>query len=658
MSDFDYKRLADAIRDGNAGSNFSGVGKGSFGGAVEQFASAVGTFANSSLNFQTNLKSLVDLVKPLGNLAGPLGALTTGVGNVLAEQGERILRLNTAAGQYGAQGTSNTRDLLMNQANTRLAMDQFIEIILKNTNDLRGLDISMGEGLRKYTESFDAMVSQDGFLDKMKIMGLTIEDVNRVYKDMIKRYGTVDLNDETNRRKFHEEMQKIVLDMKAAQAVWGTSLDKQVKNKEDYQNDPKIFAAARSAELSGDAAKGQDIRNVGNAISTLPDTLKKAVTESITTPGGNFNGETMRALSILAPEALNGIRQAGQAMQYGNAEERKAALDFYNNKLPGMLANISPERLKLVSTGQAGKTAEQLITELMTPMRAQDVARAQRPGMDPTQAIVETAVRNALGQYGLGTRPPGTKVGEYDQGRTGTLLLVEAQDRMLDIDKNLNDVLTQTIIKFTGLNTVIDKIVTSQTMTDPKVLQEKITGFYNKLVSEGKNVEEIRKSFQSNEFWADALGLKGGRATATPKAPGEREQTTFGTIGQPYETEKNLLTYMNENNSRGKREGVFSEDQINSIVRTALVTGDGMRLPSMNMSSLNSIPTKVSDAVSSAVGDMNISSDKSTSSQDDMVTAMQDLNKNVLELVSLQRQNNKITENGLKDVAESGSLYS
>jgi hypothetical protein len=624
-----------------SGSNNSAIGDALARFGID-FGRHVGEFGNKVMMFNATLPDLVAGLKDLGKLAGPLGIAAAEISQFGAGVAQRLVNQLQTGANIGLGGTGNAVSFNQTLAGLRVNPEEAIKFLDQYANYLRELGPDQRAVADRFSEMSQAIANGDnGVLKRLTDMNVTTEQFNILLAQTAKRYGTVDALNRTNQQQFGEEMVKMAVTLRENTALFGTSANKQLESTKEQTDSAEVFAKTQMLRSQpGGEARAADLEKTLAITAGMPAVLRDAVNQALTRQGGMIVGPTAEAINSLNGRALTEMMRLGRIMQTGNDAERQAAMAEFR-KLPAMFDNKLTQ--SFVANRQVSPEARQLYQELVPLFRGYNQSRAAAPGVDPYRNITET---QRLQSVGIATTPQqnGTQPGQYDQGRETTVIVNQINNALKQAGVGAADAIDVVNKQMTKLGGTIDKMVNSEVMQNPSYLSDKIKQYVREQTAAGVAGGQILQDLSSQDALKRIFGIQ------------SRADTTFGATGDPFES-GSLVSSINENPSGKNREGVFSQGQIDSIVRTALISGDATKNGAPSIGEIGKVATKISDAVSSAMPTNNEQAFTGTKTQDDVVSALDGLNKTVSELVSLQRQSNKITESGLNKVADANSVY-
>ena len=629
------------------GSNAGGSGIGINPNGMIQTGSAffegVKTFAVKVDQFKASIGDLANAVAPLGNLGGVLGRFSADLMKFGAGKVEQMVALNQSLSQYGATGTGNfgTQNLAM--AQTRLDAEQYQRIVLNGIKELQGLGTTTSENLIQYGKFMDSPEVKKLFA-RMGELGLSFEQINEVAMMTIRNNKQANLSNEQTQRFMRNAMEDAALKMLANASAFGVTRQDQIKAGRDDQARVDLTARTNMMLRSGnpeEKARAGDIQTAMTTImSSFGPTLRDGMSQALTRAGGGIYGETGQAIMQLAPNTYRLMQQIGRDMQTGTAEQRERAAKMMQ-EIPMLIVKESKDREQILAqnpafaAGPAGKLYSELSTYTTGVL-----AEASRRNITPERAAQNIRVAPIANANQIITDPSQGPVGSRDRGALTNTAVSEINARIKDLGVESANIIDGVNKKITALGAGIDKLVYSEMLRDPEA--------FKKLLS-----EVVQKATQAGATAEEKLRL----IDLLKSAGVNRADTTYGATGNPFEAKGNLLATINENPSGPTREGVFSQSQIDNIVRTALISGDSTKSTAPGLDNIGKVATKISDAVASAMPATSDQSSIKTDTQDNIAIALDGLNKSVMELVNLQKQGNKITESGLNKVANANSVY-
>jgi hypothetical protein len=625
--------------------NGSPIGGSGILNVVGQTATNIVEFGKKVERFQASVTDLAQAVAPLGNLGGTLGKLTSSLATFAAGEAERLKAQYQTVSQVGGSGTGNMVATNQAIANTRMTTEEYTRTVIQNIKDLAGVGPTVADGMREFGDFMNSP-SMKSVFSRMADLGFSIEQLNEVAVRAVNINKGANLSNAQTQATFRKMLEDMAMQLNANASAYGVSRQDQLKaGKEDLG---RIDITAKTNQLlrstnPEDKARAGDLGMATNITAAMGPTMRDAFMQSMTRAGGGIYGETAQAISQLAPKAFTEMQAIGRAMQTGNAQERAEAM----RQMRDMPARIAAEagrngRENLLATNPAyaASAAGKLYGELSTYTTNIIGEVNRRPGITGERAGENLRNTSLLNQQGIITNPAQGTPGTFDRGSLTTTLINEVDTQIKNLGTNLATTLTMTNDKITALGKGIDALVYSQMLRDPDIFKKVISDVVEKASSAGATAEDKLKLLDIKK----AIGVT-------------RADTTFGATGSPFESKGNLLATINENPTGGTQEGVFSRTQIDNLVRTALIAGDSTKSTAPGLANIGKIATQISDAVSSALPSASATESTSNTAQDDVVSAIDGLNKSVMELVSLQKQNNKITESGLNKVAGANSVY-
>lgn len=694
MADIDYDKLADSIADAmSRGGNTGGGGGGDGGYKVNfrQFGKGLEGFGDILEKGGGNLE---DLFKATGNVSGAFSGFAEtifgGMGAV-ASYFENTQKTFQGLAKVGGGLAGNLGDLRFQAARTRLPLDQFANLIDKNSTQLAGFAGGVEGGTKRFAQLSQQMF-EGGVIDGFMNLGYSIEEANEfVIKNTSLQRREARLKGMSDQEQLLAA-QELAKNMSVVAKLTGKDAKAQQDELIARQRNGATQARLRLLEMDGITGAQGAYSAAQSALEAAPDVVQDLVDDLLQT--GVPMTEATKNFAATNREAYQLAQQAAAAVKSGDREKAEA------------LANQAAEATAKFASSRQG-------LQLATLAQVSDVAQGQASVLEETGPLID-AIQETAGKLNASAtefsaafdKLLGNLQGTVERQTSGTAVgqdalvaVNEGQQALANTASAINGSVAG-IVKDNQIVTESFKAIgqTLEEMFDPIKLRETqesvIAGSIGSLENRIKSAEEVGAITQDQAAAAkeaaetmrdpnateaernaardqlqDAVGvnildidekaaLKIGAATQIDPAALEDERSG-GTLFGPDSFLGRLFGNSEKDRAMG---GTFNMGDMLRVgeqgPETIFAGLDGTVVPNMK-NAVNRIAQSVnkgdnpSNAIAQAVSSINPSVDSTQ-----LAEKLDNLNAALLQLVDINTDTNNISQKQVRAVKAAGNLMS
>ena len=367
--------LVDAMGRGGKYTGGGGDGDGGYKVNFRQFGKGLEGFGDILEKGGGNLK---DLFKATGDTAGAFSGLAEtifgGMGAV-ASYFESTQKTFQGLAKVGGGLAGNLGDLRFQAARTRLPLDQFANLIDKNSTQLAGFAGGVAGGTKQFA-ALSQQMFEGGVIDGFMNLGYSIEEANEfVIKNTALQRREARLKGMSDQEQLlaAEELAK---NMSVVAKLTGKDAKAQQDELIARQRNGATQARLRLLEMDGVTGAQGAYNAAQSALEKAPDVVQDLVDDLIQT--GVPMTEATKNFAATNREAYQLAQQAAAAVKSGDREKAEA------------LANRAAEATARFASSRQG-------LQLATLAQVSDVAQGQASVLEETGPLID-AIQDTAGK--------------------------------------------------------------------------------------------------------------------------------------------------------------------------------------------------------------------------------------------------------------------
>lgn len=442
------KQLEDLVKNGRLTSDglkdlnkSTGASSGILNAFTGQIAGAGGALLDMGKSVYSGTATVSTGLTALAkNMPGFTGAVS-GVAEGLLKEGEAYLGTFRQLSQTGGGLNGDLFELKNSAAQSRLTLDQFANIVSKNSESLAALGGTVSQGTRVFTmmskEFFDGANGMEGFAERLTNMGMTTEDINEQLALMGEIQQRQNLADAEVRRRTTESAVRLATEMDAMAKLTGKQKEQIEEEMMASMRKGQVEAKFRKIEMeqgaeAAAAARASYAEAMTSAQKAGPDAV--AALEETFVLGGVRSEQARRGIVALGPAA-----DAAQATFRAIADAPLAADvgAMVTNMDAALVQRIqSAEFLDTAMLASAGNQYGQSAATMLENAGQFETAisRFMQEGMSYADAV--KAAREQVAAEQEGRRRPGE---ERTVGADAGRAIANAELRLKDLSAVIND---------------------------------------------------------------------------------------------------------------------------------------------------------------------------------------------------------------------------
>lgn len=410
----------------------TGLGKAAVGTAVDGF----GRLMKGGVTVSDAFKITADNLKGSGSHIGGAFGKIIGVGGDLVGSLEDSMAMYKSLSVTGASFNSSLVDLRIASAGTRMTLNDFGQLIEKNTGSFAQLSGGVEKGALLFADASQKMFDDSGLIERMTRMGYTTNDLNSLLSYTIVQQKRLGLSDAEATERAIEQAESLAFEMDAIAKITGKSRKAQEDDLRKLQESGQIRAAIDLAVEKG----GKDVQAAFASMSTASelggDDFKKLQEQmfAMGRPSKDMaekfamaGGEAQRLMKASADAAKRGDEQTakrltmeaaaayaqyqqGTAMKTIAAQGNQAAIE--SNASTRKLSDQIKATAKELNVDATSAEGRRKVLEKISA----DTAAAQKGAADKTTLTLNT-VTNNMNDYAAGVQQ-----GTFKQLKQGEML--------------------------------------------------------------------------------------------------------------------------------------------------------------------------------------------------------------------------------------------
>ena len=334
------------------GSNFSGAGE-SAGGIFKDFTGVIQRSGGSVRDFSGEMNSLAGRLPIVGGALNLFGGSVTNMVGYL-EDTQRVFQ---NLSKVGAGFNGDLGALRSAAAMTRMPLDQFANLIGRNSQALAGLGAGVNGGAKRFAELSRAMFEDGQVIRGMMNLGYTLEEANEFLLDnatLLRRQAMMDgMSDQQVTRATLAMAENIAF----MAEVTGESAEQQRQELIDAQRDGKNIAALRALEAQGIKGASEAFDTAFTGLQASPQA--QAYMQDILQGNAPASKMTQNFEANNAETAAQIRQLVGIIRSDASAEEKRAAAQELSRRASGTLAreSVSASNLAIARLGSFNDVA-------------------------------------------------------------------------------------------------------------------------------------------------------------------------------------------------------------------------------------------------------------------------------------------------------------
>jgi len=324
--------------------NFQGQAREAFSGFADflgQAGGSVDQFARSTLN----------TVPVLNLFSGVVGDAT----QFLTRTNDTFRNLSSV----GAGFNGDLGALRAAAANTRMPLDQFANLVGRNSQQLTALGAGVNGGTRRFAELSRAMFEDGNVIGGMLNLGYNIEQANEMLLEQ------ASLNSRSFRAQGMNDAQIAQATLAMAEniavmaEISGESREAARQKLMEEQRDGKTIAALRLAEMNGALDAQQRLTQASTAVAVAGDDARALLQDYVHL--GAPATDATREFAALNPELAATMQEMANLSKVSNdvmsAQEKERRMAILNERFLAQSAAVSRDRnrLQIATTGSVNR---------------------------------------------------------------------------------------------------------------------------------------------------------------------------------------------------------------------------------------------------------------------------------------------------------------
>ena len=253
----------------------------------------------------------------------------------------------------GASFNGDLLDMRMAAANSRLSLDEFADVVSRNTSGLSALGAGVSGGAKVFANMskafFDSGVSQEFFA-----LGINAKEQNELLLEQMTINRRRNRGEGLTQEQLIRSTQKYVSELDTISKLTGKSRKELQDANKDKMRDGATQAKLRLLERQGVEGAAETYQGMQNSISKLGPGFQNLLQDYIQM--GVPLTDATKKLAATSPEAARLLAEAAQQMKAGNKD---AAIELTKQAEAAALKSMdSTQGLTVASMGALGGVAE------------------------------------------------------------------------------------------------------------------------------------------------------------------------------------------------------------------------------------------------------------------------------------------------------------
>lgn len=301
-------------------SNFGQAGR-EITGVFGDLTGAIGRAGGSVADFTSDMSSLAGRLPGIGGALEFFGGTVEGMVGYL----ETTNRTFQALSKVGGGFNGDLGALRVAAANTRMPLDQFANLIGRNSQALAGLGTGVNDGARRFAELSRAMFEDGQVIRGMTNLGYTIEEANEFLLDNATLLRRQQMREGMTDQQVAQATLRMAENMAYIAEVTGESAEQQRQELIDAQRDGRNIAALRQLEAQGLEGVQEGFTTAFQGLSAAGPAAQAYLQDMI--QAGAPLSETTQAFAASQGETAGVIAEMAAVIRSSaSAEEKRARL--------------------------------------------------------------------------------------------------------------------------------------------------------------------------------------------------------------------------------------------------------------------------------------------------------------------------------------------
>jgi hypothetical protein len=604
------KEMLTQMRGGyqtGANTTVPGSGSGVLGATNSQFKESIlgmaGEFENFTGKLVRNQATIPDLGKVVTSAINPMfgtfGRLFGDAGMGVINFVDESIKNWQDFSKLGPTMYGNFTNLNKAVSQAQLNYDEFADVLGKMNGSQLAYGKTMTEGTQMFANQIDVFSKTD-YQRQFNMMGIKEKERAEIAAQAIANWTGLNLSGAEGQALANKAILEFGKNLTAAAEMTGITREQNRKSSEQVDTDLRLFASRVQHIRDGDLAFAGYAQQAKNVMG--PAELKDAIIQGLANEGRIY-GPTNDALNLLAPQTLEKIREltAIASDSTRDAKDRDTAMKELLNVQKDFTAETLSNSTMLFTKQDQLSADQKKILEQNKPFMENVLSDlAKNPSGTIGEAIDRLKAAKDLTGQGTNISAPsvnGKSPGEIDTGRETTQFYLSIKNRLKDVGN-----MTVTVID--GLNKELGQT--------GKLIQGLNNNPY--LTSGAKFTEFMQDWMSTNmagkgpeaqvEVYAQGLQKFFSGLTPPTKTKEVEKKGLGGTSvpGIPYISSE--LGFEFDEDVEAKR--IYNNGETKTMVQSMT---DGMRMFPILSGQLQKTVPDIAQVVSSAVNNMQTSSD-------------------------------------------------
>ena len=417
--EFDYKKLAEAIREGSGGNSTPTQSRGGdVGGLLNTIKTGLGDLAGTITPLYAGFQRLAgasgsaaSVLEGFSKVAGSIGL--GGLGSAVEQVGNSLLKNKAQMDEAGKIGVGGNDLGKFNRmaAESGQKVGEFTETIVSFKGGLNGLS---GNAQRS-AETFSKLSGeiQQGALGKqLRELGIESNELANITALSVQNSKKLNLDDAETRTRAKASANELAHQLAETALTTGMSRDAILNSVKAEQEKPKVMLAM----LAMDEQQRQNFTKTQASLAALGPTTQALASEIVS--GGIRTKEGMAAMTALGPAGEQLQRAIKQQQEAKTVEQKTAAAQAREDAKTAVNTRMASKEY-----GQIANTATGATAEAMAKMAGENkslmgsIAATQEAGGDAAKAAANQKAEAVAAINGIKVDKDGKSTGQDDPGK-------------------------------------------------------------------------------------------------------------------------------------------------------------------------------------------------------------------------------------------------
>ena len=326
-----------------------------FEGVLGDLTGVVSRAGGSVTEFSQDVTNLAGRLPVLGGALEFFGGTVTSLVDYL-EVSQRTFQ---SLSKVGAGFNGDLGALRAAAANTRMPLDQFANLVGRNSTALAGLGAGVNDGARRFSELSRAMFEDGQVIRGMTNLGYTLEEANEFLLDNASLLRRQAMMDGMNDQQIAQATLAMAENIAFMAEITGESADQQRQELLDAQRDGRNIAALRRLEAQGLEGVQESFSTAFNGLQAAGPAAQAFLQDMLQT--GAPMSELTQNFAAMNPQVAEQIRQMAATIKSNeDAETKRQRVQAQANRAIEVSASeyVSATNLAVAATGQVNSTAQ------------------------------------------------------------------------------------------------------------------------------------------------------------------------------------------------------------------------------------------------------------------------------------------------------------